>query len=193
VAHHAGSVASAVTLSATVLEGMRVMLAGFEQPNGSLAANLSGDVSTVLHAAAAAAAAVAAASVVATVVASAGPPASATAAVAAWPGVQAAAAGGVLLVAAASSGVHLLRSSRQSVLMTLVLSSVGAALVWGLHKHQTKLWQDSVRGSMRPSLHDVEAGVVQDTNNVRCSPSPSSRTMSSRTMSHPRGAALTWL
>ena len=146
------------------------MLAGFEQPNGSLAANLSGDLPTILHAAAAAGTAAVAATVVASIVASAGPPASATAAVAAWPGVQAAASGGVLLITSLSSGAHLLVRSGQPKLVTIVLGSVGAALVWGLHTHQTKLMQDSLRQerSNKLSSHDIEAGAAQDNNNVRC-------------------------
>jgi hypothetical protein len=44
---HAGGVATAVTLSATVLEALRVMLATLEQPDGSLAATMSGDFATV--------------------------------------------------------------------------------------------------------------------------------------------------
>lgn len=144
------------------------MLAGFEQPNGSLAANLSGDLPTILHAAATAGAAAAASCAVATFVASITPPSSATAAVAAWPGVQAAASGGVLLISSASSTGHLLRGSKQSILVTLVLGGVGAALTWGLHKHQTKLWQDSLRRERSPLLtsHDLEAAAAPDTNNV---------------------------
>jgi zinc transporter ZupT len=45
----AGSVASAVTLSATTLEGLRMMLATLEQPDGSLAASLSGNVRIVMR------------------------------------------------------------------------------------------------------------------------------------------------
>eukprot|EP00892_Ulva_mutabilis_P008834 jgi/Ulvmu1/6322/UM029_0030.1 len=146
----AGSVASAVTLSATVLEGMRSMLAAIEQPNGSLATTLSGDVATILPAAAASAIAVTAAAVVAT----AAPLRTSKSGQG-----RAACAAGVLTVAGVwTLAVQLAGGSRaQGALATLALAGVGAALVGGMFQHQAQM----LRESMRPDRNgfDVESGV----------------------------------
>lgn len=151
----AGNVASAVTLSATVLEGMRSMLAAIEQPNGSLAATLSGDVATILPAAAAAALAALAAAVVAAVAA---PPAAAAATATAQG--RAACAAGVLAAAAAWTLVVQVAGGAQGVFATAALATVGAALVGGMFQHQAQM----LHASMRPDRNggvDVESGAVE--------------------------------
>lgn len=148
--------ASAVTLSAAVLEGMRSMLSAIEQPNGSLSATLSGDVATILHATAAAAVGVAAAAVAAAI---ASPPASAPATASAQG--RAAASAGVLSAGGAWTLLALLTGGKQGVVATLALAGTGAALVGGMFQHQSQMMRESMRPDRTSA--DIEAGAVEGT------------------------------
>ena len=158
----AGSVASTVTLSATVLEALRVMLAGLEQPGGSLASSLSGDARTVAQVTAAAALSVPVATAVAFAMThaagAASPRSMPTAPGAIW---LAAAAVGVQLSLAVTHGAALLvwhGWGRQHWVATLVLAAGGAAAMWGLMRQQAQMLRVAAKRAGRDGQKsDIEA------------------------------------
>lgn len=154
----AGSVASAVTLAAAVLEALRMMLSRLERPDGTIAATLSGDIHVIARVIAATAIAAPAAAVLAYLFVSlAGATsrhslAGATAAV--W--LAAAAVSAQVTLGAAVLGALLL-SPLQRWYTTLVLAALGAGLVVGLQRHQAQMLRESMRQGDKV---DLEAGTA---------------------------------
>jgi hypothetical protein len=164
-----GSVASAVTLSATLLEALRVMLASLEQPDGSLAASLSGDIRVISFIVAASALSIPTSCVLSYIyshIAGAGSPrglSSSNAAI--W---LASAAVGAQAGWAGVEVVSLFVQSSQKWYLTVVLVGGGAALVLGMLRHQSQMLKESL---WQNEPGDLEAGGAHDIAVVRTLPS----------------------
>ena len=173
VISRAGSVASAVTLSATVLEALRILLSSVEHPDGSLATSLSGDFRLIARIVSTSALVVPAAMLAAggwaTLAGGASSRGVTTGPPAIW---LAAAAVGAQSGMAAASGVELLFLSQQRAYTTLALICGGAAVVLGLLRHQAQMLKVALRREDRDKRQaDLEAGsfepaVVRDLNMI---------------------------
>ena len=151
-----------MTLSATVLEALRVMLATLEQPDGSLATSLSGDISTIVGIIAVASLAAPVAAAAAWLLTHAAG-AAASRGSGATPGViwLGGLAVGVQGTVAGVQGTRLLMHGKQRWYTTLLLVAGGVALVLGLLRHQMQMLRESLRQAELAARNaDVEAGML---------------------------------
>jgi zinc transporter ZupT len=159
----AGSVASAVTLSATTLEGLRMMLATLEQPDGSLAASLSGNVRIIMRIVSTSMLSLpitAMAGIALTFMAGGGSAnAFSSGPKALWLGALAV---GVQAGCGGLNILQLLVAGQQRWYVTCILALVGVALVLGLLMHQAQMLKELFGTSdVHKRTVDIEAGVLE--------------------------------